>query len=106
MRVSAEVMVSRVDEGGDRDAGDPVGAWESWGAADWGSQRLQLPDYREFRGMQCPDGLGGADPGGENEGVFSFQFSVLSFQFSVFSSRLGVGLFAVEGFPFAGTVVW
>jgi len=40
--------------------------------------------------------------------VFSFQFSVFSFQFSVFSFRLGLGLglFAVEGFPFAGTVVW
>jgi hypothetical protein len=77
-------------------------------AADWGSQRLQLPDYREFRGMQCPDGSGGADPGGENDGVLSFQFSVLSSQFSVFSFRLGLGLglFAVEGFPFAGTVVW
>ena len=40
--------------------------------------------------MQCPDGSGGADPGGENEGVFSFQFSVFSFQFSVFSFQLAV----------------
>ncbi len=104
MRVSAEVMVSRVDEGGDRDAGDPVGAWESWGGLRTGVRSVcscqTIGNFGECNVRMARAALIRAGR--------TTEFSVLSSQFSVFSFRLGLGLglFAVDGFPFAGTVVW
>ena len=81
MRVSAEVMVIRVDEGGDRDAGDPVGAWESWGGLRTGVRSVcscqTIGNFGECNVRMARAALIRAGRTTEFS-VFSSQFSVLS----------------------------